>query len=153
WSEFSTADYGKIKFIKDFGFGVIKIFGTLIAIVGTAQLLPLELENRTIYPILAKPVFRSEFLLGKFVGMSALLLLTLVLMGIIFAGVLLYSEHSMVAAINRGEPISADLTPQEAIQQVINQTRDLGSLKVMALIYFQLIMVCSIALVIATFST
>jgi hypothetical protein len=34
------------------------------AVVGTAQLLPREVENRPIYTILAKPVRRVEFLLG-----------------------------------------------------------------------------------------
>jgi ABC-2 type transport system permease protein len=65
-SQFSTLDIDRVKFVKDFSLAGIKLFGIVIAIVGTSQLLPLELENRTIYPILAKPVFRGEFLLGKF---------------------------------------------------------------------------------------
>src|SRR3989304_2598197 len=51
----------QLKFVKDFCLGALSVFGTLIAIVGTAQLLPGEVENRTIYTILAKPVRRFEF--------------------------------------------------------------------------------------------
>ena len=64
---FAHFSFGEqMKFIKDTCLGVISVISTLIAIVGTAQLLPSEVENRTIYTILAKPVRRFEFLLGKF---------------------------------------------------------------------------------------
>src|ERR1700693_3445858 len=52
---FAQFSFGEqLKFVKDFCLGAISVFGTLIAIVGTALLLPNEVENRTIYTILAK---------------------------------------------------------------------------------------------------
>jgi len=152
-SQFSSIDIDHVKFIKDFGLGTIKIFGVVIAIVGTAQLLPLELENRTIYPILAKPVFRVEFLLGKYVGMIALLLLTVMLMGLIFGGLLFYKEHQLAAEAVTGQGLALGITPQEAIQQIHKQTRDPGLLKAIVLIYFQFVVVSAISLLIATFAT
>ena len=58
----------QIKFVKDAGCGAIGVFGFFIALLSTAQLIPQELHNRTIYTILAKPVRRGEFLLGKFLA-------------------------------------------------------------------------------------
>ena len=43
----------QIKFVKDFGCGAIGLFGFFIALLSTAQLIPQELHNRTIYTILA----------------------------------------------------------------------------------------------------
>jgi len=70
----------QIKFVKDFGCGAIGLFGFFIALLSTALLIPQELDKRTIYTILAKPVRRAEFLLGKFVGVVLLLALSVALM-------------------------------------------------------------------------
>ncbi len=153
FSQFSTQRLDHIKFIKDFGLAAIKIFGTIIAIVGTAQLLPLELENRTIYPILAKPVYRSEFLFGKYLGMVTLLLLTTLLMGFIFGGVLFYTEHQMIATIAHGEGVAGEVSTQEAAALILKQTRDPNLLVAIGLIYFQLALVSAVGLLIATFAT
>src|ERR1700678_3665705 len=82
----------QIKFVKDFGCGSIGLFGFLIALLSTAQLIPQELHNRTIYTILAKPVRRSEFLLGKFFGIGLLLALCVALMSLAFAAALYWQE-------------------------------------------------------------
>jgi len=154
FSQFSSIEIDRVKFLKDFGLGAIKIFGVVIAMVGAAQLLPMELENRTIYPILAKPVFRGEFLLGKYVGMIVLLLLTTVLMSFIFGGVLLYTEHQLIAeGAAAGQSAGLGVTSEEAVRQVIKQTRDPSLIKAIGLIYVQFTIVCAISLLIATFAT
>ncbi len=149
FSQFSSEE--QIKFIKDFSLAAITVFSALIAMVGTAEMLPLELDNRTIYPILAKPVFRSEFLMGKFFGMVALLLLTILLMSMIFGGLLFYTEHQLVQAAATGQ--GGGVTPQEAIHQILRQTRDVNLLKGIFLIFVKSLMVCSISLLISTFAT
>ena len=58
----------ELKFITDFGFGGMTVFGSALAIIVTAQLFLGEIEHRTAMTLLAKPVFRSEFVLGKFMG-------------------------------------------------------------------------------------
>jgi ABC-type transport system involved in multi-copper enzyme maturation permease subunit len=63
-----------IKIIKDFGLGSISIFGTLIAIFVGIGLLYKEMDKRTIFIILSKPVSRPEFLLGKYLGLSLTLM-------------------------------------------------------------------------------
>ncbi|MDO8683271.1 MAG: ABC transporter permease subunit [Armatimonadota bacterium] len=69
--------------IKSFCFGMIGIAGLLIAVIMGIQLIPTEIERRTIYTILSKPVNRYEFLLGKFLGAIFTLFFTVALMGIV----------------------------------------------------------------------
>ena len=83
--------------MKDFCLGALSVFGTMIAIVGTALLLPNEVENRTIYTILAKPVRRFEFLLGKYMGSVLLILVSLLLMSLMFGAALVFKEQRLVS--------------------------------------------------------
>lgn len=153
FSQFSTAGE-QIKFIKDFSLGAITIFSALIAMVGASQLLPLELDNRTIYPILAKPVFRSEFLLGKYVGMAVLLFLTILLMGLIFAGFLFYTETQLIKSASTAvQGQGVELTAIEAVKEIQKQTRDPNLIKAVLLIFFKSLMVGAVSLLISTFAT
>jgi len=70
--------------IKSMGLGVIAIGGTFIAIIMGITLIPAEIEKRTIYTILSKPVKRHEFLLGKFLGGVFTLLVNITLMSVVF---------------------------------------------------------------------
>ena len=64
------------------------LFSALLAIVGTAMLFPRDVEDRTIYTILSKPVPRVEYLFGKLFGVLALVGLSLLLMDVFFSLVL-----------------------------------------------------------------
>jgi ABC-type transport system involved in multi-copper enzyme maturation permease subunit len=68
------------KIVKDIGLASMEIFGTLIAIFVGVGLVAKELERRSLYPLLAKPLSRAEFLLGKFAGLSLTLLVNTVVM-------------------------------------------------------------------------
>jgi len=57
--------------VKDIGLTLISMFAGLVAIITAMFLIPEEVERRTIYPLLAKPVRRSEFVVGKFLGVAA----------------------------------------------------------------------------------
>jgi len=72
------------KFLSDFGVGFIIIITVLMAIFLGVALVPPEIERRTIFTILSKPVNRLEFLIGKFLGLCLTLLINLVLMGLMF---------------------------------------------------------------------
>ncbi|MDR1818006.1 MAG: ABC transporter permease [Puniceicoccales bacterium] len=63
----------ELRFVADFGFGGIFLFGSILGIVMTAQLFFAELDNRTVLTLLARPVRRWEFIAGKFFGMWLLL--------------------------------------------------------------------------------
>ena len=63
----------ELKFIADFGFGALVFFGSALTITTTAQLFFSEIENRTALTLLAKPIWRSEFVFGKFLGVFAVI--------------------------------------------------------------------------------
>ncbi len=62
------------KIVKDIGFAAMEFFGTLIAVYLGVSLVSKEIERRSLYSLLAKPLSRTEFFLGKFVGLAATLL-------------------------------------------------------------------------------
>lgn len=86
---------GELKFIADFGMGAVTFFGSILAIVATAQLFFAEIENRTALTILAKPVLRLEFVLGKFTGVALVLLVFCALMGVLMSGVLYVRANAL----------------------------------------------------------
>lgn len=57
-----------VRYLKEFCLLLIWIASIVIAITSAARQIPAEREHRTIFPLLAKPVSRSELLLGKFAG-------------------------------------------------------------------------------------
>lgn len=85
----------QIKFLKDLSLSIISLFGVLITIAVAVKQLPAEIEARTIYPLLAKPVTRYELILGKFIGSLYVIFLNLFLISLIFLG-LLYSRTKAV---------------------------------------------------------
>src|SRR6267154_3133578 len=57
-----------VRYLKEICLLLIWICSLVIAIVTTARQIPGERENRTIFPLLAKPVTRAQVILGKFAG-------------------------------------------------------------------------------------
>ena len=62
-----------IKIVKDICLAAVSVFGVLIAIFVGASLVYKEVDKRTIYTILSRPMWRFEFILGKYLGLIALL--------------------------------------------------------------------------------
>lgn len=73
----------QMKVIKDFGLFSISIFSVAFAIISGALLLHKELTHKTVYNILAKPVTRSEFVIGKFLGLVANALSVILILGVL----------------------------------------------------------------------
>ena len=90
----------ELKLLKDFSLAGMTLFSSLLAIVGTAMLLPKDIEDRTLYTILSKPVPRVEYLLGKLFGVLLLIGVSLLLMDLLFTGVL-YLRQSLILAQQR----------------------------------------------------
>ncbi len=61
---------GVEKFVKDVGLMVTTMFSIIICVTAAARQLPTEIQNRTLYPLLGKPVSRTGFYLGKFIGVG-----------------------------------------------------------------------------------
>jgi ABC-type transport system involved in multi-copper enzyme maturation permease subunit len=62
------------KIIKDLGLAAMDVFGTVIALFVGVQLVGKEIERRSLFPLLAKPLGREEFLAGKAAGLAFTLL-------------------------------------------------------------------------------
>lgn len=77
------------KIIKDVGLGAISLFGVMVAGFVGVSLVFKEIEKRTVYTLLANPVRRWQFIVGKYSGLLAVLAVNLVLMSVALFVVLL----------------------------------------------------------------
>lgn len=69
------------KVALEFGLGLVTISAVAIAIFMGATLLSHEINNRTVYLVLSRPLSRQSFILGKFLGMASILFLNIALLG------------------------------------------------------------------------
>lgn len=88
----------RIKIIKDVGLASISIFGVLMAILIGTGLVYKEIDKKTIYTLLAKPLRRADFILGKFLG----LLLTLFVMTAAMTAIFLALVYAHTSRIETG---------------------------------------------------
>jgi ABC-type transport system involved in multi-copper enzyme maturation permease subunit len=79
----------KIKIIMDVGLSSISIFGVLMAILMGTGLVYKEIDKKTVYTLLSKPINRNQFILGKFLGLIITLFIMLVVMTAIFIIIIL----------------------------------------------------------------
>ena len=91
---------GQLQTVMDVSLGAISVFTMLLAVLSTAMLLPKDMEDRTLYTILAKPVARFEYLLGKLIGVSLILAVAVVLMTVVFCGVLWFWQMREIDAMH-----------------------------------------------------
>lgn len=75
------------RILQDVGLAAIRLFGAAIAVFVGVGLIHKEVERRTIFTILSKPVSRAEFLVGKFAGLAATLWIQLLVMSAGFAAI------------------------------------------------------------------
>lgn len=76
----------RTKVLKDFGLAAVGLFGFFIALVTTITLVPFEKEQKTAMFVFSKPVPRWAFVLGKFLCISFLITLNLLVVGGELAG-------------------------------------------------------------------
>jgi ABC-type transport system involved in multi-copper enzyme maturation permease subunit len=95
---FREVNFGapELKFIADLGFGAIGLLGVVLTVTATAQLFFSELESRTVLTLLAKPVGRAEFVLGKFLGTAAVTGLFCASLTLLLAAVLWSRETTLL---------------------------------------------------------
>ncbi|MGZ5515442.1 MAG: ABC transporter permease [Candidatus Aminicenantales bacterium] len=77
----------RVKIIKDVGLASISLFGVLMAILIGTGLVYKEIDKKTIYTLLAKPLHRAEFILGKFLGLVLTLFVMTGAMALIFLAI------------------------------------------------------------------
>lgn len=80
------------KIIVDIGLGSINIFGVLIAVFLGIGLISKEIEKKTIYNIISKPMPRYQFLIGKYTGLVLTIVVNTIIMGIGLYLILIINE-------------------------------------------------------------
>jgi len=83
--------------VINLGLTAISLFGVVIAIFIGIGLVSKEIEKRTLYTILSRPVRRWEFIVGKFFGLSGTLVVNTFFMAIGVFGALFYVAHKFTA--------------------------------------------------------
>ena len=142
----------EFQMLKDVALGAMSVFLSLLAILATANLLPRDLEDRTIFTILSKPVPRHEYLLGKLLGVFFLLLLSTLVMGVLFLGVLLLREQAALAETRA----SLAGSPQElaaALAEVSKGAFGWDLSPAMAILLVKALLLSSLTLLVSTFAT
>jgi ABC-type Na+ efflux pump permease subunit len=143
----------QFQMLKDISLGAMSVFSSLLAILATANFLPKDMEDRTIYTILAKPVPRHCYLLGKLCGILALLAIAILLMSGLFLGVLWLGENAALAE-TRAQFASA--SPEDlalAIKEVTASTFNANLLPGILVIFIKAALLASLTLFISTFAT
>jgi ABC-type transport system involved in multi-copper enzyme maturation permease subunit len=79
------------RILQDVGFAAIRLFGVALAIFVGVSLVHREVDRRTVFTILSKPLSRGEFLLGKYLGLVLAIWLQTAIMGAAFVGVSLFA--------------------------------------------------------------
>jgi len=136
--------------LKDVSLGAMWIFTLLLSILPTAMLLPKDMEDRTLYTILAKPVPRFEYLLGKFLGVLLLLFIAVSIMTSVFVAVLYSRERmALTEAVHMTRP---DLL-QEELGRIRNAAFNESLLPGIVVVYLKGAVCASLTLLLSTFAS
>lgn len=82
FQEVTVASFDRV--VRDVGMGTINIFGVLLSVFLGVSVVTREIERRTVYSILAKPLTRVKYLLGKLLGVWVTVAVCLALMLVAF---------------------------------------------------------------------
>ena len=80
------------KIILDIGLAAISLFGLIVTVFVATALVNKEIEKRTVYLLVAKPISRAELIVGKHVGLSAVLGVLVGAMTVIYLAVLSFNR-------------------------------------------------------------
>ncbi|MEP7016110.1 MAG: hypothetical protein ABI925_11775 [Verrucomicrobiota bacterium] len=143
----------EFQILKDVSLGAISIFTSLLAVLATARLIPQDIEVRTVYTILAKPVPRFEYMLGKIGGVLLLLAIGTLLMSALFLIVLYTREqavlHETVRQMSGGSREEMDA----ALRAIHASALNIDILPAIAIIYLKACLLAALTLFVSTFAT
>jgi ABC-type transport system involved in multi-copper enzyme maturation permease subunit len=127
-----------VKIIKDLGLAATSIFGVFIAVFIGIGLVSKEVERRSIYGLLAKPIHRYQLVLGKYAGLTLTLAVNVAVMTVALYAVLGYMAWGV-------SPEAQHAWDAPAMDPAIA--------KAILLIFFELMLITALALFFSTFST
>ncbi len=143
----------EFQILKDVSLGAMSIFTSLLAIVATARLIPQDIEDRTVYTILAKPVPRLEYLLGKIAGVLLLLAISTLVMSAVFVLVLYMREQAVLHTTIR----QMSAAPREQLDAAVRAVRasafNIDMVPGISIIYLKACLLAALTLFVSTFAT
>lgn len=143
----------EFQILKDVSLGAMSILTSLLAIVATARLIPQDTEDRTVYTILAKPVPRIEYLLGKLAGVLLLLAIGIIVMSVLFFAVLYMREQTVLNETLR----QMSAAPREQLDAALNAVRasalNTNIFLAIGVIYWKACLLAALTLFVSTFAT
>src|SRR3989449_7590863 len=143
----------EFQILKDVSLGAISIFTSLLAIVATARLLPQDMEDRILYTILAKPVPRFEYVLGKIAGVLLLLAISTLVMGAAFLLVLFFREQAVVHATLRQMSNAPRGQVADAVRIIQSSAFNIDIFPGIVIIYLKACLLAALTLFVSTFAT
>jgi ABC-type Na+ efflux pump permease subunit len=133
--------------------GAISMFTSLLAIVATARMLPRDIEDRTVYTILAKPVPRFEYVVGKIAGVLLLLAISTLVMVAAFLAVL-YMREQVALQITAKQMASA---PPDQLADALRAVRaaafNADLVPGIIIIFLKACLLTALTLLVSTFAT
>lgn len=139
---------------KSVAFTILLIFGALIAITTAVFLIPNEIEKRTIYSVLSKPVQRWEFFIGKFLGGALTVLITLFLMSLVLGVVIFMMSAQAPTGADPTGAVTQQAQKLDAGEWFQRGLRELALVaRGTAVIYFELVLLTAIATFLSLFLT
>jgi len=143
----------EFQILKDVSLGAMSIFTSLLAIIATARLIPQDIEDRTVYTILAKPVPRFEYLLGKLAGVLLLLAISILLMSAMFVAVLYTREQTVLHETLRQMSAAPREQVEDALRTLRSSALNLDIFPGIAIIYFKACLLAALTLFVSTFAS
>lgn len=143
----------QFQMLKDISLGAMSVFTSLIAILATANFLPKDMEDRTIYTLLAKPVPRHRYLLGKLLGIIALLACATLLMSALFLATLWLRESAVLMETRAQLSGAPGEEMRLATQEITNATFNMNLLPGIVIIFIKSALLASLTLFLSSFAT
>ena len=143
----------EFQVLKDIALGAMSIFASLLAVLATARLLPQDIEDRTAYTILAKPVSRFEYLAGKLMGVLLLLAISLIAMSALFFLVLTLREQTVLNETTRQMSTAPPEQMAEAIRLVRASAFNVHLFSGIAVIFVKGCLLAALTLFVSTFAS
>lgn len=143
----------EFQVLKDISLGAMSLFTSILAIVGTARMLPQDVEDRTVYTILAKPVPRIEYVTGKLAGILLLLGISMLVMTALFCAVLFARQQTILAETATQMANMPAPERAQALATVRESTFTAALIPAIVLIYLKGCIVASLTMFISTFAT
>jgi ABC-type Na+ efflux pump permease subunit len=143
----------EFQILKDVSLGAISIFTSVLAIVATARLLPQDIEDRTVYTILAKPVPRFEYVLGKIAGVLLLLAISTLVMSAAFLLVLYLREQAVIHGTLREMTNAPPEQIADAVRVIRSSAFNIDIFPGIIIIYWKACLLAALTLFVSTFAT